>query len=91
MRYRLVGMFVLVYMYAKGYEGGSGFNEGLRFGLLIAVFMTGFMSIGIWGTFNVDSRLAMLASVATFVEFVVDGIAIGVVYRGAAARVPAHV
>jgi hypothetical protein len=86
----LVGFLVLAYMYAKGYEGGSGLTEGFRFGLLIAILLTGFMSIGIYSTFNVDGRLAIEASVATFVEFVVDGIAIGLVYRGAPARVPAH-
>jgi hypothetical protein len=87
----LVGFFVLAYIYAKGYEGGSGLNEGFRFALLIAIFLTGCMSIGIYGTFNVDGRLGVMASIATFVEFVIDGIAIGLVYRGAPVRVGAHV
>lgn len=85
----LVAMFVLAYIYAKGYEGGNGITEGFRFGLLLAIFLTGFMSIGIYGTFNVDSRLGLMASVATFVEMLVDGTVIGLVYRGAPARVPA--
>jgi hypothetical protein len=37
----LVGMFAVTYVYAKGYEGGSGALEGLRFGLLIAIFNAG--------------------------------------------------
>ena len=83
----LVAMFVLVYIYAKGYEGGSGLTEGFRFGLLIAILFTGFMSIGLYGTFSIDGRLALMLSVATFVEMLVDGTVIGLVYRGTPARV----
>src|SRR4051812_26887168 len=38
----LVGMFAVTYIYAKGYEGGSGLQEGLRFGLLIGIFAAGY-------------------------------------------------
>ncbi len=88
----LVGLFALTYVYAKGYEGGSGIAEGLRFGLTLAVFMTGFVSIAIYGTFNIDGRLGMMASVASFVELLVVGTVIGLTYKpavrpAAAARV----
>jgi hypothetical protein len=79
----LAAMFVLAYIYAKGYEGGSGMVEGFRFGLLLALFITGFMSIGIYATFNVDGRLAMMASIATFLELLIDGTVMGLVYRPA--------
>jgi hypothetical protein len=87
----LVGMFVLACIYAKGYEGGSGLGEGFRFGLLLAIFMTGFVSIGIYGSFNIDSRLGLLASIVSFVEMVIVGTVIGAVYRRAPAAVAARV
>lgn len=86
----LLAMFVLVIIYAKGYEGGSGIGEGLRFGLLLALFMTGFVSIPIYGTFNIDARLGLLASVASFVEMLLVGTVIGVMYRPVAQRAPAR-
>jgi hypothetical protein len=82
----LLAMFVLVIIYAKGFEGGSGVAEGLRFGLLLALFMTGFVSLPIYATFNIDGRLGLLAGVASFVEMLLVGTVIGVMYRPSAQR-----
>ncbi|MGH9257552.1 MAG: hypothetical protein ACRD3C_23585 [Vicinamibacterales bacterium] len=80
----LLAMFALVYMYAKGYEGGSGVQEGLRFGLLLAIFMTGFVSIFLYASLNVDGRIGVLTSIASFVELLLVGAVIGVMYKPAA-------
>lgn len=77
----LLAMFALVYIYAKGYEGGSGITEGLRFGFLLALFTLGFVSLPIYATFNIDGRLGMLASIASFVEMLFVGAVIGLSYR----------
>ncbi|MBI2187722.1 MAG: hypothetical protein HYU37_11500 [Acidobacteria bacterium] len=77
----LLAMFVLVYIYAKGYEGGSGAGEGLRFGFLLALFMTGFVSLPIYASFNIDARLGLLASIASFIEMLFVGAVIGFSYR----------
>ena len=37
----LIAILVLTFIYAKGYEGGSGLMEGLRFGLLVGLFTVG--------------------------------------------------
>lgn len=79
----LLGIFVLTYIYAKGYEGGNGVKEGARFGLLIGLFILFFVSAGIYGSFNISERLAMLASLASFVEMIVVGTVIGALYRPA--------
>jgi hypothetical protein len=79
----LLAMFVLAYIYAKGYEGGSGVSEGLRFGVLMALFNLGFFSIGIYGTFNIGARLGLLASVVGFIEMILVGLVIGALYRPA--------
>lgn len=83
-------MFVLVYIYAKGYEGGSGVQEGLRYGLLLALFTFGFVSLPIYGSFNIDGRLGVLASIASFIELMLVGIVIGVMYRPAARPKAVH-
>ena len=76
-----VGMFVLAYIYAKGYEGGSGAQEGLRFGALIGLFGVAYMSVGQYATMNIGGRLAAIGGIAGFIEFVIDGIVLGVVYK----------
>ena len=80
----LVAFFALAWIYAKGYEG-RGIGEGLRFGVVMGVFITGFISIAMYGTLNIGSRLGGLMSVASFVELLVVGLVLGAVYRPAAA------
>jgi len=77
----LLAMFALALIYAKGYEGGKGLGEGLRFGLLLAIFMTGFVSVPIFVSFNIDGRLGLLASIASIVEMLFVGAVLGLSYR----------
>lgn len=86
----LLAMFVLVYIYAKGYEGGSGVQEGLRYGLLLALFMLGFVSLPVYASFNIDGRLGLLASIVSFIEMMLVGTVIGLMYRPAARPKTAH-
>src|SRR4051794_26894064 len=56
----LLGMFVMAYIYARGYEGGSGTQEGLRFGVLIGLFNAGYVTIVGYATIQIDLRLTGL-------------------------------
>jgi hypothetical protein len=88
----LFSMLVASYLYAKGYEGGNGLQEGMRFGVLIGLLMVGYVAGVNYATMNIGRRLAMSYALAGLVEWVVVGIAIGSVYRSApraAARVRA--
>ena len=78
----LVAFFAIAWIYAKGYEG-RGIAEGLRFGVVMGIFITGFFSIAMYGTLNVGPRLGGLMSVASFVELLVVGLVLGAVYRPA--------
>jgi hypothetical protein len=79
----LVGMFAVIYIYAKGYEGGSGLQEGLRFGLLIGIFNAGYF-IGVdYGILNISRRLALMMALAGLGEWLVVGGTIGLIYRSA--------
>jgi hypothetical protein len=78
----LVMMFVAAFIYAKGYEGGSGFPEGVRFGALLGVFIAG-IALGNYAILNIGSRLAVALAIAGLVEWTIVGIVIGLVYRPA--------
>ena len=85
----LVGMFAVTYIYAKGYEGGSGLQEGLRFGLLIAIFNAGYFIGTDYGILNIGRRLVPAMALAGLGEWLLVGGAIGLIYRpalGAEAR-----
>lgn len=84
----LVAMLALAFIYAKGYEGGNGVIEGLRFGLVIAVFSLCFVSVPLYVMLNVGVRLATTMAIASFIEMTLIGTVIGSLYRGAQAGVP---
>lgn len=77
----LLGFFAFAYAYAKGYEGGSGPMEGVRFGLLVGVMLDGFGLIWYWVTIPIDVRLAAAMMIDTLVEFSLYGAIVGFVYR----------
>jgi hypothetical protein len=76
-----VSIVVLAVLYAMGYHGGSGVVEGARFGALIGVFAVGAVTMHDFVNLNIGWKLAVEQSVAYFVEWVVVGIVIGVIYR----------
>jgi hypothetical protein len=80
----LVGMFVLAYIYAKGYEGGSGVAEGVRFGILVGLFLVTYVGVGNYVMMNVGRRFAAVTSLAGLVEFIIDGAVLGALYKPAA-------
>ena len=77
----LVGMFAVTYIYAKGYEGGSGLQEGLRFGLLIGIFHAAYFIGVLYGILNISRRLALVMALAGLGEWLFVGCTIGLVYR----------
>lgn len=79
----LVGMFAATYIYAKGYEGGTGLMEGVRFGLLIAIFNAGYV-VGVnYAVLNIGRRLALALALAGLGEWLLVGATIGLIYRSA--------
>jgi hypothetical protein len=76
-----VGISVLAVLYAMLYQGGSGLAEGARFGALIGVFAVCAFVIHNYVNLNIGAKLAFQQSVAYFIEWVVTGIAIGLIYR----------
>jgi hypothetical protein len=86
----LVAMFAASFVYAKGYEGGSGIPEGMRFGALVGLFVVGYVVAVNYATLNIGRRISLLMAVAAVVEWLIVGSVIGGIYKpspsGATAR-----
>jgi len=76
-------MLVASWIYAKGYEGGSPLMEGLKFGVVLAVLMAAYISSTNYGTMRIGKRMALTYATGQFGEFLLVGLAIGIVYRPA--------
>ena len=79
-------MLVATYLYAKGYEGGSGLQEGMRFGVLIGLLTVGYVAGVNYAIMNIGKRMAAYYALAGLVEWTVVGTAIGFVYDPASPR-----
>jgi hypothetical protein len=82
-----VGLLAASYIYAKGYEGGSGVAEGARFGLLLGVFVAAVFAGVNYATLNIGLSLSLQLAVAALVEWTLIGIVVGAVYRPSSAPV----
>ncbi len=81
----LVALCAAAFIYAKGYDGGGGLGEGLRFGILLGVVDVGYY-VGVnYAILNIGRRLAASLAAAGFVEWLVVGVVIGALYHGPAA------
>lgn len=87
----LVGFIALTYIFAKGHEGGPGLKEGFWFGVVIATWGVFSFSIPSYAIYNIGQKLALETTVAGFVEMLLSGIVIGLVYKPGLARKPVGV
>ena len=77
----LAGFFAFAYAYAKGYEGGNGVLEGIRFGLVTAVIIVGFGVIWQYIVFPISGAFAVAMVVDTIVEAAIYGAIVGAIYK----------
>src|SRR5437660_6740101 len=80
----LIAIAVAAVIYAKGYEGGNGLGEGIRFGVLLGVFVVAAFAGVNYAVLNIGRRLALYVAAAGFFEWVIAGTVIGVVYKAGA-------
>jgi hypothetical protein len=78
-----VSMLALAVLYAMLYKGGSGVAEGARFGALIGVFAICAFVVHNYVNLNIGLKLTVQQGIAYFVEWVIAGIVIGLIYRPA--------
>ena len=88
MPYLFLGTFLAMvaagYIYAKGYEGGSGLQEGVSFGVVIGLFAVGYTCLVNYATLTIGRKLGGSMAIAAFVEWILAGIVIGLLYKPAA-------
>jgi hypothetical protein len=78
-----LAMVVLAVIYAMLYRGGSGVAEGARFGALIGVFSVCAFVVHNYVNLNIGLALTVGQAAAYFVQWIIAGIVIGVIYRPA--------
>jgi len=78
-----VAILALALIYAMLYRGGSGVATGAEFGALIGVFSIGSFVVHNYVNLNVGLKITGQQSIAYFVEWLVVGIVIGLIYRPA--------
>jgi hypothetical protein len=76
-----VAILVLAVLYAMAYRGGSGVAEGARFGVLIGLFAVCAFVLHNYVNLNIGLKLTLEQAVAYFVEWMVVGIVIGLIYK----------
>lgn len=77
----LVGYFAFAYVYAKGYEAGSGVMEGIRFGVLIAILVSCFGLIWQWVVFPITGTMAAVLIIDAVFEYALYGAIVGAIYK----------
>ncbi len=78
-----VALLVVALMFAKGYEGGRGVAEGVRFGALLGIFVAMAFNGVNYATLNIGRMHSLRMAIAGFVEWTLIGVVIGVVYKPA--------
>ncbi len=88
MRYMPLGMFgivveiaVLAVLYAMTYRGAPGLAAGAVFGALIGVFAVCSFVVHNFVNLNIGLTLTIQQGVAYFVQWLVTGIVLGLIYR----------
>ena len=77
----LLSMMALAALYAQVFRDGSSLRQGVRFGLLIAVFAAGSFVLHNYVSLNIGLRLALLQAIAYFVQLLGAGVVIALIYR----------
>jgi len=77
----LAGFFVFAYAYAKGYEGGAGVVEGLRYGVVVGLLLAAFSVAWNYVVLPVSGALAAAWIVDVIVEMAIYGAVVGLVYK----------
>jgi hypothetical protein len=84
--FALVGFFAFAYAYAKGYEGGNGLQEGLRFGVLVGILLCCFAVIWQYMVWPMSGTLLIAWMLDNIIEFALYGMVVGLLYKSSNRR-----
>lgn len=78
----LTAIVVATVIFAKMHPAGAGIEAGLKFGVLLAVFVLGSFVLHSHMLLNIGWRQSVLTGIAYSAEWIVVGVVISLVYRG---------
>ncbi len=85
MPYNMVGILisiaVIVILYARIYPSGGGLIPGLSFGVLTGIFSICTYAIHNYTLLNLGLKLTIYEAVTYFIQWVLVGAAIGLIYK----------
>src|SRR5690606_14020513 len=73
-------LLLFCYIFTKGYEG-KGVGEGLRFGLLLGLFMSIPMAMDQFALYPISSNIAAIWFVSGVLSFIIVGAVFAVIYQ----------
>jgi hypothetical protein len=79
----LIAIVVVAVLYAKIYTAGGGIVPGLYLGALIGLFTVCTFTIHNYINLNIGFTLTIYQSIAYFVQWVIVGAAVGLIYKPA--------
>ena len=79
----LIGIVVVAILYAKIHTAGGGIVSGAYLGALIGLFSVCMFVIHNYINLNIGLKLTLYQSIAYFIQWVIVGAAIGLIYKPA--------
>jgi hypothetical protein len=76
-----VSILVVAIIFAMIYQGGSGIAEGVRFGVLMGIFVVCAFVLHNYVNLNIGLKLALGQAVTYFLQWTIVGIVIGLIYK----------
>ena len=77
----LISIVVVAVLYAKIYPAGGDIASGVYLGALIGIFSVCTFVIHNYVNLNIGLRLTLYQSIAYFIQWVIVGAAIGLIYK----------
>jgi archaellum biogenesis protein FlaJ (TadC family) len=77
----LISIFVVAVLYAKLYPAGGNITSGVYLGVLIGIFSVCTFVIHDYVTLNIGLTLALYQGITYFIQWVIAGAAIGLIYK----------
>jgi hypothetical protein len=77
----LIGIVVVAILYAKIYPAGGGIVSGVALGALIGIFAICTFVIHNYVNLNIGLTLTLYQSIAYFLQWLIVGAAIGLIYK----------
>jgi len=79
----LISIVVVAVLFAKIYPAGGGIASGACLGVLIGIFSVCIFVVHNYVNLNIGLALALYQAIAYFVQWVIVGAAIGLIYKPA--------